>query len=405
MRKRAYAAWKEVQEPFTTILYDIIADLLRIQYRHDTLHLTGMLQAIADSIEDSTQSDAITVQGLNILSCLNLGSQSSPLDGVILQVLQSKWNGNSLTPTIWKQGHLQRRALHVAGGDYGPDETARFIVLTFEVMHAHCPHSSPSHVYHLTRLQRTARDSFLRTGSHWIRDFAIIDMSNLSRIGLLCTELLLRILTHMRDEPITAGHCIHTLCLLSSTAEIGGRIRDLAGVDIIMKLLPHQFQDKRRETTPQETANLYNKNLRLTLRTLRNLTGPNLNLPHCPRLDTEARANQPNRARQPPRTLTQTCTRFGRVNEMTGREIPGPPWLSSTDWKRKPTILNELSGVYNIYPRNTTQPRCWEWLLLKASHLEDSPWAKGHWRTENSSGPTPSRVHSLIHSPTWWRWV
>jgi len=87
MRKRAYAAWKEVQEPFTTILYDIIADLLRIQYRHDTLHLTGMLQAIADSIEDSTQSDAITVQGLNILSCLNLGSQRSPLDGVILKVL------------------------------------------------------------------------------------------------------------------------------------------------------------------------------------------------------------------------------------------------------------------------------------------------------------------------------
>jgi len=230
MRKRAYAAWKEVQEPFTTTLYDIITDLLQIQYRHDTLHLTGMLQAIADSIEDSTQSDAITVQGLNILSCLNLGSQGSPLDGVILKVLQSKWNGNSLTPTIWKQGYLQRRALHVAGGDYGPDETARFILLTSEVMHAHCPHNSPSHVCHLTRLHRTARDSFLRTGSHWIRDFAIIDMSNLSRIGLLCTELLLRILTHMRDEPIFAGHCLHTLCLLSSTAETGGRIRDLRGL-------------------------------------------------------------------------------------------------------------------------------------------------------------------------------
>jgi len=155
-------------------------------------------------------------------------------------------------------------------------------------MHTHCPHSSPSHVCHLTRPQRTARDSFLRTGSPWIRDLAIIDMSNLSRIGLLCTELLLRILTHMRDEPITAGHCIHTLCLLSSSTETGGRIRDLAGVDIIMKLLPHQFQDKRGEATPQETVNLYNKNLHLTLRTLRILTGPNLNLPHCPRLDTEA---------------------------------------------------------------------------------------------------------------------
>jgi len=82
MRKRAYAAWKEVQEPFTTTLYDIITDLLR-----STLHQTGMLQAIADSIGDNTQSDAITVQGLSILSCLNLGSQSSPLDGVILKVL------------------------------------------------------------------------------------------------------------------------------------------------------------------------------------------------------------------------------------------------------------------------------------------------------------------------------
>jgi len=54
-----------------------------------------------------------------------------------------------------------------------------------------------------------------------------------------------------------------------------------------MKLLPQQFQDKKGEATPQEIANLYNKNLRLTLRTLRNLTGPNLNLPHWPRLDTE----------------------------------------------------------------------------------------------------------------------
>jgi len=249
MRKRAYTAWKEVQEPFTTTLYDIITDLLRIQYRHDTLHLTGMLQAIADSIGDSTQSDAITVQGLSI----HLGSQSSPLDGVILKVLQSEWNGNSLTPTFWKRGHLQRRALHVAGGDYGPDETARFLLLTYEVIHAHCPHSSPSHVCHLTGQQRTARDSFLRTGSHWIRDFAINDMSNLSHIGLLCAELLLRILTHMRDEPITAGHCIHTLCLLSSTAETGGRIRHLAGVGIIMKLLPQQFQDKRGEATPHRS--------------------------------------------------------------------------------------------------------------------------------------------------------
>jgi len=33
MRKKAYAAWREVQESLTTTLYDIITDLLQIQYR------------------------------------------------------------------------------------------------------------------------------------------------------------------------------------------------------------------------------------------------------------------------------------------------------------------------------------------------------------------------------------
>jgi len=113
-------------------------------------------------------------------------------------------------------------------------------------------------------------------------------MSNLNRIGLLCTKPLLRILTHMRDEPITVGHCIHTLCLLSSSMETGDRIRDLAGVDTITALLPLQFQDKRGDATPQDTINLHNKNLRFTLRTLRNLTGPNGNQSHGPRLDTDA---------------------------------------------------------------------------------------------------------------------
>jgi len=86
MRKRAYAGWKAVQEIFTTYLYDIITDLLRIQSRQDTLHLTGMLQVIADSIEDNTQSEDCTVKGLNILPCLNLGSQRSPLDGVMCKM-------------------------------------------------------------------------------------------------------------------------------------------------------------------------------------------------------------------------------------------------------------------------------------------------------------------------------
>jgi len=78
------------------------------------------------------------------------------------------------------------------------------------------------------------------------------------------------------------------LCLLSSTAETGGKIRDLKGVDIIMKLLPSQFPEKRGEATPHETLTLYNKNLRLTLRTLRHLTEPDMSYLHYPRLDTAA---------------------------------------------------------------------------------------------------------------------
>jgi len=169
-----------------------------------------------------------------------------------------------------------------------PDETARLLLLTYEVMHAHCPHSSASHICRLTGKQIIARDSFLLTGSHWIRELAFNKISNLSRNSLLCTEFLLKTLTHMQDEPITFGNCIHTLCLLSSTAETGGKIRDLKGVDIIMRLLPRQFPEKRGEATPHESLTLYNKNLRLTLRTLRHLTEPDLNYFHYPLLVTEA---------------------------------------------------------------------------------------------------------------------
>jgi len=91
MEKRAYTAWIAVQEGLTTNLYGIITELLRIQNRWDTLHHTGMLQAIADSIMDITQTDDVTVYGLNILPNLNVGQNSSPLDGVILNVLRSKW--------------------------------------------------------------------------------------------------------------------------------------------------------------------------------------------------------------------------------------------------------------------------------------------------------------------------
>ena len=54
-------------------LYGIITELLRIQSRRDTLHYADMLQAIADSIMDITQTDVVVVYGLNILPNLNMG--------------------------------------------------------------------------------------------------------------------------------------------------------------------------------------------------------------------------------------------------------------------------------------------------------------------------------------------
>jgi len=117
---------------------------------------------------------------------------------------------------------------------------------------------------------------------------AINEMSNWSRINHLSTELLLKTLTHMQDDPITFGNCIHTLCLPSSTAGTGGKIRDLEGAEIIMKFLPRQFPEKRGEATPQKSRTLYNKKIRFALRTLRNLTETDLNNPYCPWVDTGA---------------------------------------------------------------------------------------------------------------------
>jgi len=172
MRKKAYAAWSAVQESLTTTLYDIITELLRIQNRQDTLHQTGMLQAIADSIVDITQTDDATIYGLSILPRLNLGSHSSPLDGVILKVLQSKWDRYLLTPKVWAQGHRQRKALHVAGANYSPVESTRLLLLTEAVIHGNFRYNPFPFLCRLTK-QKTYRESFLPTGSAWKKELAI----------------------------------------------------------------------------------------------------------------------------------------------------------------------------------------------------------------------------------------
>jgi len=95
-------------------------------------------------------------------------------------------------------------------------------------------------------------------------------------------------MAHRQDDPITLGNCMPTLCLLSSTEEIGGKIRGLGGVEKIIKLQPRQFSEKRGEDAPQSTWTLNNNSLRFTLRTLRHLTEPDINDPYYPRIGTGA---------------------------------------------------------------------------------------------------------------------
>jgi len=93
-------------------------------------------------------------------------------------------------------------------------------------------------------------------------------------------------MAHRQDNPTTFGNCILILCLLSSTEETGGRIRDLGGVDSIMNFLPKQFPEIRGEAIPLHTRTLHNSNLRVTLRTLRHLTEPDYDDPHDSRTNT-----------------------------------------------------------------------------------------------------------------------
>jgi len=246
IKKRAYAAWRAVQESLTTNLYDIITELLRLQSRQDSLHQTGMLQAIADSIDDITQTDAVTICGLSILPNLNMGSNSSPLDGVILKVLRSKWDRNSLTSKVWAHGHRQSKILLTTGASFNSVETARIIQLTAEVMQRLYAQSSLQYTCRITEKNIAGSASVLQTGSNWIRELVIDNMSNLSRVSQLTTELILNTMAHRQDDPITFGNCIHTLCLLSSTEETGGQIRGLGGAKKIIQLLPRQFPKRGR---------------------------------------------------------------------------------------------------------------------------------------------------------------
>jgi len=90
MKRKAYTAWSAVQESLTMNLYDIVTELLRIQSRRDTLHQTGMLQAIADSIDDIIQTELYT----------QLGQVSTPLKPPYLFNSRLKYCKDILTKVL-----------------------------------------------------------------------------------------------------------------------------------------------------------------------------------------------------------------------------------------------------------------------------------------------------------------
>jgi len=270
MIKQSFKAWSDVRARLTMNLYGIIRELLGLQFKFDLFH-EDMLQVIADSLTDITQSDKLVLYGLHFLHFmpnLNMEQDSSPLDGVILKILRSRWVTNRLDPRVWAKGHSQRMITRAAGESLNPGESAQLTQLTTEVTsyYVHCA------VHDHQEMEMKA--SFLQTGSTWLRDLAINNMSNWSRMSLLTTEIILNTMAFTQDDPITYGNCIHVLSLLSSDERTGSRIRDLGGMDEIMDFLPKQFPEKRGEVTQLQTSTLHNSNLRFTLRTLRHLTDP-----------------------------------------------------------------------------------------------------------------------------------
>jgi len=69
VKGKFYLAWSGVQESLTMNLHDMIIELLKIQSKQDTLHPKEMLQAIADSMGDTTQTEAVTATASAF--CLN----------------------------------------------------------------------------------------------------------------------------------------------------------------------------------------------------------------------------------------------------------------------------------------------------------------------------------------------
>jgi len=102
MIKQSFKGWSDVRVGLTMSLYGIIKELLRLQLKFDLFH-EDLLEVIADSLTDITQSDKMVLYGLSFLHSipnLNMEQDSSPLDGVILKILRSRWDTNRLGPRV-----------------------------------------------------------------------------------------------------------------------------------------------------------------------------------------------------------------------------------------------------------------------------------------------------------------
>jgi len=79
----------------------------------------------------------------------------------------------------------KRKAMHTAGAIFDPEETLQPIHLTAEVMKRHFGRISDQHTYHSLEGIMTESASFLQTGSSWLRELTIDNMSNWSLINQL----------------------------------------------------------------------------------------------------------------------------------------------------------------------------------------------------------------------------
>jgi len=232
---------------------------------------------IALSLTDSTQSDKLVIYFLSFLHLMpNLDKEryGSPFEGVILKILRSRWDTNCLNPGVWAQGHSQRMRMLTAGEALNPGESTLLIQLATEVMTHHADLSAQDH------LKSGRGDSFIRTGSAWLRDLVVNNMRNWSDIS---TDTRRNALAFSFDDTINYGNCIHVLCLLCSEGKTNRIIREDNGIDEISDYLPTQFPIERKKIDLSHTFTLHNTNLRFTLRTLRYLTEPEDDYPHITR--------------------------------------------------------------------------------------------------------------------------